>query len=246
MCQEGFAQCCPVLNELCALRKYKAQAEIRLAELEAAEARNRSFEASLEQERTRIQDLERKIRQMEYDKSAELKVFEVERLNLQDAVRRTELYRKQVEDVSTENLKLESEVSHYKQELKAWSNLANSIWRSHPSGDFPQEFPYSDLEKQRKVILDAIHKVSEADEEHLKYRRLLSKFEETKSSLRALQRKWEQMQRCVRTSCDDFDNENSRCTENAMKRFGRHVKSLSQVTRKIKDDYLYGRIVQRQ
>jgi hypothetical protein len=240
MC-DGYAQQCPVLNELCALRKFKAKADSRIGELEMEVAHSKIWESELAESRVRINELLARIEQLEQEKTAAYRIFETEKATIiQDMNRSLDSARKRADTMSSDNLKLENEISSLRQELKSWTRVANSAWHAAPTSVEPrEEFPHNDSEKQRLAISDLVRQVSIRDVgDRGEHDRLVAKLQQTQHKLKSLKSKWLQMQQEMESlSGEDHFDVNVLRDSDFMNRFGRHVKSLSRVTREIKEEY---------
>jgi hypothetical protein len=136
-------KCCPLWNEVCALRKYKADAERRLSQLEERlTSRSRDSDlGSPPPQRLQESGAASQPRQADYRRSlGQLREIEV-----------------QLSEISSENAKLKATLRRSQEEVREWHRFAGAVMEQiRGNVRFSGEFPDDDGPAQRFILSDLL------------------------------------------------------------------------------------------
>jgi hypothetical protein len=204
---------CPLWKEVCALRRYKTDAERRLSQLEERlTSRSRDSDlASPPPQRLQESGAAPQPRQADFRRSlGQLREIEV-----------------QLSEITSENTKLKATLRRSQEEVCEWHRFASAVM-AQICGDvrFSGEFPDDDGPAQRFILSDLLKKLSIRDGDvvgHPEYQRLARDCAAMKVRLGEVTHRCDQMLAIIRSKGYRTD---ASATRGARHSFGRHAQDI--------------------
>lgn len=248
MC-ESRADVCPVINELISLREYKKQAELCIRRLEKElSAKSESSELSTHPE-------------SRHSKVSSKSRCQFEETDYRRSIDQLATVESDLQRISSENLRLRAKAKRYERELAEWKTFGRTLHSSVTEvTKFVGEFPDDDQQTQRFILSDLVQKMvtkykDGGGEESSQYVVLKGKYSRTKSKLIQVRRKCDRMLAIIAEhGIHMSDSSSAGKTQSTMKHtrkmtsrseakgalhnFHEHVKSLTELTREMKGQYV--------
>jgi hypothetical protein len=211
--------CCPLWSEVCALRKYKAEADAHISRLERQVARD--------------SDSARRGRELPSKSSPAP--------NYRRSLQQLWAIEFELQRLTSENAKLKSKLRRARQDVAEWQIFAQSTAdQFRAEVNFSDPFPEGDAD-QRRVLSDLFAKALAPRQidiaKHPEYRRLAQECSDVKEQLREVTQKCDRLHEIVRARShrDEVDARPLRNAQ-ALHSLGQHVKDLNRLTSRMKWD----------